>query len=230
MRSVISWGGISVNTQSSRQSLTPATKRPRTIILGTVITLGIGALGFTGFAAAQADPDNNDTSAAPAEPGQINPHLAADAFAADYVVDNKPAEDLPRSGNLNRNGPEMKAVASWLAVPTTTEQDSSVAAIGPAAEQMANLEDEFEREGWKQVGEPKVVGTPTSAPITIDGTSGLRITACLNDASVKVIGPNGRVVRPESQGQRVLNTFDLIEDPDVGWKVVATGFPSDPRC
>lgn len=219
-----------MGTQSARLSTTRCKKRTRAIVLGSVVTLGISALGFTGLAVAQDDSENSDASAAPAEQGQINPHLAADSFAADYVVDNKPAQALPKSTKLNRNGPQMEAVSSWLAVPTTTEEDSSVAAVGPAAEQMANLEDEYEREGWRQEGEPKVVGSPTSAPIMIDGKAGLRVTACLNDASVKVVGPNGRVVRPESQGKRVLNTFDLIEDSDAGWKVVATGFPSDPRC
>lgn len=219
-----------MGTQSTRQSMTRSTKRTKAIILGSVVTLGISGLGFMGLAVAQDDPEGTEPSAAPAEQGEINPHLTADSFAADYVVDSKPANALPKSTKLNRNAPQMKAVSSWLAVPTTTEQDSSEIAVGPAAEQMANLSDEYEREGWKQVGEPKVVGSPTSAPITIDGKSGLRVTACLNDASVRVMGPNGRVVRPESQGKRVLNTFDLIEEPDAGWKVVATGFPSDPRC
>ena len=207
-----------------------ATKRPRAIILGAAVTLGISALGFSGFAVAQDNSDATEQAEAQADQNEINPHLTADSFAADYVVDDKPAEKLPQSEKLKRNGPEMQAVQTWLSAPTTAEQDGAEAAVGPAAEQMSNLEDEYEREGWKQVGEPKVVGSPSSAPITIDGTAGLRITVCLNDASVKVIGPNGQVVRPEGQGQRVKNTFDLIKEPEAGWKVVATGFPSDPRC
>lgn len=196
------------------------------MVLGAAVVLRLGGLGFSGLATAQ-DAGTGATSTAQ---DRINPHLPADSYAAQHVVDGTPAGKLPRAGALARNAPPLTAVLTWLSAPTTVERDGARTALGPAAEHMANLEAEYEREGWRQVGTPKIVGSPVGAPVEIDGRQGLRVTVCLNDASVRVMGANGRVVRPESQGQRVLNTFDLVETPGTGWQVVATGFPSDPRC
>lgn len=201
--------------------------------MGAAVITAVGTLGISGFAVAQDNgedsPDNRD---AHSQLERINPKAdAQDAEFSEHVVDEKAAAALPEAKKIAPDSAELKAISSWLEGPQEPEErDFEDVAVGSAEELMSNVSDEYEREGWHQEGKPTIVGSPSSAPVQIAGKKGLRVTVCLNDASVRVLDEDGRVVRPEDQGRRVLNTFDLVQLPDSGWQVVATGFPSDPRC
>lgn len=158
-----------------------------------------------------------------------------------------PAPSAPRDIPLSAGKSEgagllteknAKAVVTTVLNVKTTDSDGADAlkrrlsklVKGAYLAELQAQQQELEVNGWKIIGDAKVVSVRVGTVDTSAKAATATVRACIDTAATRTVDAKGKPMPAPAGGTRAWHIFTLAQNHDGTWAVTKHTFPNNPAC